>query len=375
MTILHSINKLGQSIWYDNIHRGQLDSGYIANLIEKGITGLTSNPTIFEKAIDATTAYDSQIISLINQKKSTMEIYENIAVDDIRRVCDLLLDIYHETKGNDGYASLEVNPHLSSDTDKTVEEACRLYTLLDRPNLLMKVPATSEGIIAIRQLISKGINVNVTLLFSRLMYDQVRKAYMDGLQDLLNAGGDISRVYSVASFFISRIDTYADKEIENLRDTSDAATTTLLGKTAIANAQLAYLDFQEDLISDRFLELKKHGAQVQKVLWASTSTKNPAYDDLKYVDALIGKNTINTMTDVTIDALLSAEIDGMIPTSTIDNYSTKPETTIKLLSGTGIQLSDITSQLLVDGLKAFSDSFDSLISKIRNKQKQLTLHV
>jgi len=197
---------------------------------------------------------------------------------------------------------------------------------------------------------------------------------MDGLQDLLNAGGDISRVYSVASFFISRIDTYTEKEIGNLRGTSNAATT-LLGKTAIANAQLAYLDFQDDFTSDRFLELKKHGAQVQKVLWASTSTKNPAYDDLKYVDALIGNNTINTMTDVTIDALLSAEIDGMIPTSTIDNYSTKPETTIKLLSETGIQLSDITSQLLVDGLKAFSDSFDSLILKIRNKQKQLTLHV
>ena len=374
MTILHSINKLGQSIWYDNIHRGQLDSGYIANLIEKGITGLTSNPTIFEKAIDATTAYDSQIISLINQKKSTMEIYENIAVDDIRRVCDLLLDIYCETNGQDGYASLEVNPHLSSDTDKTVEEACRLYTLLDRPNLLMKVPATPEGIIAIRKLISKGINVNITLLFSRSMYDQVRKAYMDGLENLLNAGGDISRVYSVASFFISRIDTYTDKEIENLGDTSDAVTT-LSGKIAIANAQLAYLDFQNDFISDRFLGLKKHGAQVQKVLWASTSTKNPEYSDLKYADALIGNNTINTMTDVTIDALLSAEIDGMIPTSTIDNYSTKPETTIKLLSGTGIQLSDITSQLLVDGLKAFSDSFDSLISKIRNKQKQLTLHV
>ena len=372
MTILHSIDKLGQSIWYDNIHRGQLDSGYISNLIEKGITGLTSNPTIFEKAIDATTAYDSQIISLSNQHQSTMEIYENIVVDDIRRVCDLLLDTYFETQCCDGYASLEVNPHLSSNTDQTVEEACRLYNLLDRPNLLMKVPATPEGIIAIRQLISKGINVNVTLLFSRSMYDQVRKAYMDGLEGFLNTGGDITKVFSVASFFISRIDTYTDKEIEKLENRSNL-TNTLLGKIAIANAQLAYLDFQGDFASNRFLELKKNGAQVQKVLWASTSTKNPSYSDLKYADALIGNNTINTMTDVTIDALLAAEIEGMIPSNTIDNYLTEPETTMKLLSEAGIQLSEITSQLLVDGLNSFSDSFDSLISKIRNKQEQLTL--
>ena len=294
---IQDVRAIGQSVWYDNIRRGLIESGELQRLIDLGVTGLTSNPTIFQKAIAESSDYDEALEALAASGSSVDQIYEALTVDDIRAAADLLRSAYDDSAAADGYASLEVSPHLANDTNATIDEARRLFQLLDRPNVMVKVPATPAGIPAVHKLIGEGINVNVTLTFSLKAYRDVRGAYIAGLEDLRWAGGDLSRVASVASFFISRVDTAVDSHLGDDQDD-------LKGGAAIANAKLAYRDFKEDFGGDRFAGLAAEGARVQRPLWASTSTKNPEYSDVMYPEALIGPDTVDTMPEATLLAFM-----------------------------------------------------------------------
>ena len=269
---IQQANKHGQSIWYDNIRRGMIKSGELQALIEHGVSGLTANPTIFEKAISGSTDYDDALLRHADDGKSLNEVYEDLVISDIQSAADLLRPAYDRSDGVDGYASLEVNPHLASDTSGTVAEATRFFNVLNRPNVLIKVPATPEGIPAIRQLIGEGINVNVTLIFSLAAYLQVQEAYISGLEGLVKNGGDLSKVASVASFFVSRVDTAVDNELERLPGNGSGDLSRLMGQAAVANAKLAYKSFQNTFGTGRFGSLQARGARVQRPLWASTGT-------------------------------------------------------------------------------------------------------
>ena len=358
---------LGQSIWLDYVRRGLLKSGEFQRLIEQGISGVTSNPTIFEKAIVGSTDYDEVLLLLAKANKSIKEIVEVLALEDIRAAADWLRPTHERTKGEHGYASLEVNPLLAYDTNATIEEGRRLFAALDRPNILVKVPATPEGMPAIRRLTSEGINVNVTLIFSLDSYQQVREAYVAGLEDLLGNDGDPSRVVSVASFFLSRIDTAVDTQLEERIRKGEEKLKTLPGKAAIASARLAYKAFKDSFQSERFAALKAKGARVQRPLWASTGTKNPAYSDVIYVEPLIGPDTINTMPPATINAFLE---HGHAEATLEQNYS-EAEQSLSALAAAGISMGQITTRLLADGVKSFSDSFDKLLAGITEKMEQL----
>ncbi len=299
---LQEVQALGQSIWYDNIRRGLIKSGELASLIELGVTGVTSNPTIFEKAIAGSTDYDEALLELAGGDKSTHRLFEAIALEDICAAADLLRPVYDRTGGEDGYASLEVSPTLAHDTQGTISEAVRLFVALDRPNVMVKVPATPEGIPAVRSLIGRGINVNVTLIFSRDAYRQVADAYIGGLEALAKSGGDVSRVASVASFFVSLLDTAIDSLLEESIRNGNTSVSELLGKAAIANSKLAYEDFKGLFGETRFAALRDKGARVQRLLWASTGTKNPAYSDVLYLDSLIAPDTVNTVPPATLTA-------------------------------------------------------------------------
>ena len=357
------VRALGQSVWYDNIRRGLIDSGELQRLIDVGVTGLTSNPTIFEKAIAGSTDYDEDLISLAREGRSAEEILEALAMDDIRAAADLLRPTYDATGGRDGYASLEVSPHLAHDTGGTVEEAARLFDALDRPNVMIKIPATPEGIPAVREAIGRGINVNVTLIFSKDAYSRVRDAYMSGLEDLSRSSGDVGSVSSVASFFVSRVDTAVDTLLEPRASEGDGLCSELLGTIAVANAKLAYQAFEESFDSDRFAPLRAAGARVQRPLWASTGTKNPAYSDVLYIDSLIGPDTVNTMPDATLTAFL----EHGAPVRTIDEDVDGARRAVESLPEAGIDLDQITDRLLADGVKAFTDSYDQLLSNIEEK--------
>ena len=272
---LQRLQALGQSVWFDNIRRGFIRSGELQRLVDLGVSGLTSNPSIFEKAITESSDYDWALLDLALAGNSATEIFESLAVEDIRDAADLLLPVYERTAGADGFASIEVSPLLANDTEGTVAEAQRLHATLQRPNVMIKVPATPAGIPAIRQLISDGINVNVTLIFSLDAYAEVREAYVSGLEELELAGGDPSHVSSVASFFVSRIDASVDGKLDQLIDSGIKELEGLMGKAAIANAKMAYRDFAQTFSNDRFAALATAGARVQRPLWASTSTKNP----------------------------------------------------------------------------------------------------
>ena len=308
---VQDIQRLGQSIWYDNIRRGLLDSGELKRLIEMGVTGLTSNPTIFEKAIAGSTDYDEALAELARSDKSVDQSYEALVIEDIRNTADLLRPIYDRTGGVDGYASLEVSPKLAHDTAGTTAEARRLFGALDKPNVMIKVPATAEGIPAVRQLISEGININVTLIFSLEAYRQVMEAYVAGLEEYIATGGDPSRIASVASFFVSRVDMAVDTLLEERMRQGEPDVKALMGKAAIANAKLAYQEFQRVFGEERFSDLKGKQARPQRPLWASTSTKNPAYSDLMYVEALIGPHTVDTLPPATLTALLEYGKPGL----------------------------------------------------------------
>ncbi|MCH6556566.1 MAG: transaldolase, partial [Chloroflexi bacterium] len=362
--------RLGQSIWYDNIRRGLITSGELQRLIDMGITGLTSNPTIFEKAIAGSTDYDVALLDLTHNgqnSKSAGDIFEALAIEDIRAAADLLRPIYDQTGGVDGYASLEVSPYLAKDTERTIAEGRRLFAALDRPNVLVKVPATPEGIAAVRQLIAEGINVNVTLIFSLDAYRDVREAYIGGLEDLASSGGDVSRVASVASFFVSRVDTAVDRLIEQSIGEGHQELTDRLGKAAISNAKLAYQAFQGAFGGERFNALRAKGARVQRPLWASTGTKNPAYSDVLYLESLIGPDTVNTVPPATLTAFLEHGRASV----TLEQDVEQAGQVIDALAAAGISMEQVTEKLLADGLEAFADSFQKLMANIEDKKARL----
>jgi transaldolase/glucose-6-phosphate isomerase len=359
--------KLGQSIWYDNVRRGLLTSGELAELVKTGVTGLTSNPTIFEKAISGSSDYDEALLALALEGRSSEEAFERMALEDIRAVADLLRPVYDATNGVDGYASLEVSPTLAHDTEGTVIEALRLFAELGRPNVMVKVPATAEGIPAIEQLIGQGVNINVTLLFHLDAYRRVREAYTAGLEHLVAAGGDPSKVASVASFFVSRVDTVVDALLESKIQNGESGLEHLLGKAAIANAALAYRDFRETVASDRFSSLQAKGAQVQRPLWASTGTKNPAYSDVLYIETLIGPDTVNTMPPATLTSFL----DHGNAKPTLADSIEEAETIMADLDASGVSITEVTDKLLVDGVNAFADSFNTLMANVEEKKARL----
>ena len=364
---LQRLQALGQSVWFDNIRRGFIRSGELQRLVDMGVSGLTSNPSIFEKAITGSSDYDDALLDLALAGNSATEIFESLAIEDIRDAADLLLPVYERTAGADGFASIEVSPHLANDTKGTVAEGKRLFATLQRPNVMVKVPATPAGIPAIRQLISDGINVNVTLIFSLDAYAEVREAYVSGLEELELAGGDPSCVSSVASFFVSRIDASVDGKLDQLIAPGNRESEGLMGKAAIANAKMAYRDFVQTFSNDRFAALETSGARVQRPLWASTSTKNPEYSDVLYVDELIGPNSVNTLPDVTLHAFL----EHGNPKTTIDRDLEEAEQTMRALEDAGISMSQVTSKLLEDGVKAFAYSYDALIANIEDKRARL----
>jgi len=344
----------GQAIWLDFISRDLLQAGTLADLIGQGLRGVTSNPSIFEKAIGESSAYNALIAQMAAQGADAFAIYDALSQADVAAAADLLRPLYDASAGQDGFVSLEVNPDLASDTLGTVTEARRLWQAVARPNLMIKVPATAAGIPAIRQLIAEGINVNATLMFSLADYDNVAFAYIAGLEDLQAAGGALDRVASVASFFVSRIDNVVDKQL------AAAGNADLSGRIAIANTQLAYRRFGQVFSGPRWQALAAQGARVQRPLWASTSTKNPAYADVLYVDALIGPDTVNTLPLHTIAAVL----DHTIITRAIDQDVAAAQAQIESLAGLGIDFAQITADLQIAGVEAFAASFRSLLQTI-----------
>ncbi len=364
-SVLNKLQTLGQSVWYDNISRELLENGGLKDIIASGVRGLTSNPSIFQKAISTSSVYDSDIKMQAGRDRSDIEIFESLAIDDIRAAADMLHDVYVSSGGADGFASLEVNPHLADDTVKTVEEARRLFAAVNKPNVMIKVPATTAGIPAIKTLISEGININVTLIFSANTYEDVREAYISGLESRSIAGKDISNISSVASFFVSRVDSAIDGVVETLGPDHQ----TLIGNTAIANAKVAYKDFQETFRSKRFTSLQEKGARVQRPLWASTSTKNPSFSDVLYVESLIGSDTVTTMPDATLEAYT----DHGQPELTITRNVEEAYTQLDLIRSLGIDIDRKTDELVVDGVKLFADSFDELIQNISDKRSALLI--
>ena len=374
MNPLVGVEKLGQSIWYDNIRRLLIDNGDIAGKIANDdLRGITSNPTIFEKAIAGSTDYNDAMQKLISEGKSVNDIYEALAIEDIQRAADLFTSVYQRTNKLDGYVSLEVSPLLARDTAGTVAEAKRLWAALGRPNVCIKIPATPEGIPAIRQAIAAGININVTMIFALENYEEVADAFISGLEDRDAAGLPVDHVASVASVFVSRIDSAIDAQLEfKIRHSNDEAEkmtlSSLLGKAAIANAKIQYQRFKEIFASERFAKLKAKGAQVQRPLWASTGTKNPAYSDVLYVDSLIAPQTVNTIPPATYTAFR----DHGTVALTIETGLDQAKADLAKLAEIGISLEDVCQKLQDDGVKAFADSFDSLMQTIKSKQAAMT---
>lgn len=368
------IKEFGQSIWMDNLSRDAIHSGELKETIaSRDIHGITSNPAIFEKAIAGNKIYDADIEAGGRAGKSVMEIYESLVFEDIRNACDIFLPVYEETNGLDGYVSIEVPPNLARDTETTLAEAKRYFEVIDRPNVMIKIPGTPEGLPAVEKAIAAGINVNITLLFSVESYVETFWAYIRGLEARVAAGEDISKVASVASFFISRIDSTVDDKIDVLiAKNNDSELKERLagmkGKVAIANAKIAYQEYKKIIQSARWKALSAKGAQVQRLLWASTSTKNPAYSDVLYVNELIGPNTVNTMPPNTIEACADhCEIASRIETNLEEAYQA-----IESLPEVGINLDEVMAELLDEGIDKFIKPFDSLIASLEEKIKQLT---
>jgi transaldolase len=366
---LTALVRAGQSIWYDQMERRLVTQGRLAKMIEEdSLGGLTSNPTIFEKAIGGSADYDGQLRGLAAAGKPAAEIYEAIVVEDIRAAADVFRPVWEATGGKDGYVSLEVSPRAAYDADETAREAKHYVELVGRPNLMVKIPATEEGLSAIEETIASGINVNVTLIFSREVYAKVIEAYLRGLERRAAAGLPLSGIASVASFFVSRIDTKIDallsKKIESGGDLGELEP--LLGKAAIANAKLAYQLFLEIFSSDRFMRLAEKGAAVQRPLWASTSTKNPSYRDVIYVEELIGPDTVNTLPPATFDAFRD---HGEVRPSLEENVG-DARATLERLAAAGISFDDVTTQLTREGVESFAASFESLLETIESRRAE-----
>ncbi len=358
---LHDLADLGQAIWFDYIQRSLISSGELQNLIDQGVRGVTSNPTIFEKAIAGSHDYDDALRRLAKNGKSTQEIYEELVLRDILLTADLFLPVYVNTRGLDGFVSLEVSPKLAYDTDNTVQEGKRLFKALGKPNVMIKVPATDAGIPAVEALIAGGVNVNVTLLFSLSQYVKAAEAYISGLEKHLSAGGDISKIASVASFFVSRVDTSVDAELAKIGNKD------LLGKAAIANAKIAYGRFKSIFSGHRWERLAGNGAHVQRVLWASTGTKNPGYSDTLYVDKLIGPHTVNTLPPSTLGMFLD---HGQVSPS-LEAGLEHAKNLMDQLAELGLNLDAITKKLEEDGVRSFASSFESLLNSIDTKRKEV----
>ena len=361
----------GQSVWYDNIERGMIVSGQLQRLIaEDGLRGMTSNPAIFEKAISGSREYAGALRQFAGAQRSALEIYEAIAIQDIQWAADVLLPVYEDTDGRDGYISLEVSPHLANDTEATVEEALRLANDVGRRNLMIKVPGTSAGVPAIERLIAEGLNINVTLLFSVDSYVDVAEAYISGLETLQARGGNPAGIASVASFFVSRIDAVVDDRIETMlragveRASDRVMLRSLLGQVAIANAKVAYRRYEELIAGPRWQALASQGARSQRLLWASTGVKNPAYRDVLYVEELIGPDTVNTLPEATLNSFRD---HGEIRPSLQEN----PEEAIDVMAAlgeSGISIDEITDQLQADAVRLFVEPFDKLLASIESQR-------
>ncbi|MDQ3149404.1 MAG: transaldolase [Chloroflexota bacterium] len=361
---LHRLHReQDQSPWIDFIDRDLIETGKLKKMVDDGIRGLTSNPTIFAKAV-ATGQYDELIRREIEAGDDASQIYEEIAVTDVGDAADVLRPVYEASNGTDGFASIEVEPNLADDSAATLARARELWARLDRPNIFIKIPATEAGIPAIEGAIGAGINVNVTLMFSVQVYERVARAYIAGLHALHQRGADLSRVASVASFFVSRVDTKIDKQLNELgtRGALEAR-----GKAAIANAKLAYESYQRIFGGDEFADLRAAGAQVQRCLWASTSTKNPDFRDVLYVEELIGPETVDTMPLETITAFL----DHGDVRRTLDRGVTDAHQAIREVEAQGISMNQVTDELIAEGVASFSKSFDELISSIESKREEL----
>jgi len=359
----------GQSVWYDNIQRGLLKNGELAGMVERGeIRGVTSNPTIFMNAITKSKDYDDSLLPLIGAGLSDEEIFFNLAIEDIRAAADLFAPLYRASDGGDGYVSLEVSPFLANETESTLRQAKDLWQRVDRPNLMIKIPATRAGLPAITAAIAAGINVNVTLIFSLERYREVMEAYLAGLEKRVEGDLPIDRIASVASFFVSRVDTNIDPRLQQIVDQGGAdapKAKALLGKAAIANAKLAYEAFRQVFTSERFLKLKAKGARVQRPLWASTSTKNPAYRDVMYVEELIGPDTVNTMPPQTVIAFLD---HGQVRPSLQEDVEGARQVLADLES-LGISMDEVTATLEKEGVQSFSDAFGVLLQAIAARRQ------
>ncbi len=364
---LKELLNYGQSMWLDYIRRDLLTTGKLKQMIEDdGLRGMTSNPSIFEKAIGDSSLYDDMLKTLASRKDlDATGRYELIAIRDIQDAADILRPVYESSKFRDGYVSLEVSPYLARKTKETIDEARRLWKSVQRENVMIKVPGTAEGLPAIRQLLSEGINVNITLLFAQEVYEKVAEAYIAALEDRAARGGDLKKMASVASFFISRIDTLVDSKIEDkLKNTADpkqqSLLNSLLGKVAIANGKLTYQAYQRIFSGPRWEALAAKGAQTQRVLWASTSTKNPAYRDVLYVEELIGPDTVNTMPPATVDAFRD---HGKLRQSLTEDVPAAKKT-MDNLEAAGISMTQVTDKLTDDGVKLFADAFDKLLAAV-----------
>jgi transaldolase/glucose-6-phosphate isomerase len=362
----------GQSMWLDYIRRDLFTTGKLKQLIdEDGLRGMTSNPSIFEKAIGESSLYDDILKTLTGRKDlDTTAKFEQIAIRDIQDAADALRGVYEKSKFRDGYVSLEVSPYLALKTQETIDEARRLWKTVKRDNVMIKVPGTAQGLPAIRQLVGEGLNINITLLFAQEVYEKVAEAYIAGLEEFAGRGGNLKKIASVASFFISRIDTLVDSKIEEkLKATTDAKQQallkSLLGKVAIANGKLTYQRYQRIFSGPRWQALAAKGAQTQRVLWASTSTKNPNYRDVIYVEELIGPDTVNTMPPATIDAFRD---HGTVRKSLTEDVAGAAKV-MDDLAQVGISIKDVTDKLTTDGVKLFADAFDKLLAAVEKNTK------
>jgi transaldolase len=358
---MHELAELGQSVWLDYIKRSFITSGGLGEYVQKGLRGVTSNPALFQKAILEGDEYDDQLRKLTLEGKTAQEIYEQLAIDDIRLAADTLYQVYEESQGGDGYVSLEVNPHLAHDKDGSIEEAKRLFEVVDLPNVMIKVPATAEGILAFHELIEAGVNINVTLMFSLLQYDMVAEAYISALEKRAVTVNDLRQPVSVASLFVSRVDSKVDTLLGEIGAPEADA---LKGKIGIANAKMAYQHFFNTFRGRRWNYLAEQGARIQRVLYGSTSTKNPEYRDVMYVENLIGPDTINTVPPETLEAFLE---HGTVEL-TLDRDIDLAYEQLDRLAKLGIDLNEVTREVLDEGIEKFVEPYDKLIETIAEKQ-------
>lgn len=367
MNTSQQLHAAGQSVWYDNVERRLLNNGELAGMIARGeVRGLTSNPTIFMNAVTKSNDYDAALAPLARAGKTGEEIFWELAIEDIRAAADLLRPVYEESDRGDGYVSLEVNPLLANDTAGTLAEAVGLWKRVDRPNLMVKIPATIEGLPAVTEAIEAGVNVNVTLIFSRERYWAVMDAYLKGLERRQAKGLPLDGIASVASFFVSRVDTKVDGRLAGLTERGEAEAAECQGKAAIANARLAYNDYKIIFGSERFATLAASGARVQRPLWASTGTKNPAYSDVVYVEELIGQDTVNTVPPATLAAFLD---HGVVDAGSLERDLAGALLCVARLDALGIAMADVTRELEIEGVKSFADAWRALMHAVEASRK------